>query len=153
MIATLNVPQLIMITAALIIIIWRVSYGYQNGIMEEAAGIIALIAALTALYIAMNISQDITNHSFSSIAGKIVYFVIAVIVYKLGHTIGKALKPVKYIPLIGQVDKLAGGLLGFVEAYILILIVQKIFGIEIIGLIISIIAELYTIIRKYITTL
>jgi len=153
MIFTLTVPQMIVIIAALIIIIWRAYYGYQNGVLEETAGVIALIAALTALYLAMDIAKDVSDHSFMNILTKVIYFVIAIVIYKVGHLIGRALRPIRNIPIISQANSILGALLGFIEAYILILLIEKIIGIEIISLLQSIITELYTIVRKYITNL
>ena len=72
MLLTLTMPQMITVIAALIIIAWRISDGYHKGILEEAAGVVALLAALAAIYMAMNIAEDITQYSFKGITTKII---------------------------------------------------------------------------------
>ena len=153
MLLTLTMPQMITVIAALIIIAWRISDGYHKGILEEAAGVVALLAALAAIYMAMNIAEDITQYSFKGITTKIIYFVIAIFIYKIGHLVGRALRPVKDIPIIGGLDAILGAVLGAIEAYIIILLLQKIIGIDAISLIEEMITELCTIVRKYITNL
>ncbi|MCR5102475.1 MAG: CvpA family protein [Butyrivibrio sp.] len=149
----ISMPQTVILIASVIVILWRMTYGFKNGVLEEITGIISVVSALIALYLSVDIFNNIKGHNFEGILSKVINILIAVAVYKIVHLLGTAFRPVKEIPILGSVDRLAGMILGFVEACVIIFILQNITEIEIISLTERIFVELCTNVRKLATNL
>ena len=80
--------------------LWRISYGTNNGLFAEAAGLIAAIAAFAAVYYLINIAGSVLGRNFGNVIPKIGYLVIAFIIYRITTALGNALRKVKEIPIL-----------------------------------------------------
>ncbi len=110
--------------------LWRISYGTNNGLFAEAAGLIAAIAAFAAVYYLVNIAGSVLSSNFGNVIPKIGYLVIAFFIYRLTTALGNALRKVKEIPILGGMDRLLGAVLGGVEAFLMVRIVEFVTGIS-----------------------
>ena len=146
-----------MITGTVITIVvvclflWRISYGANNGLFAEAAGLIAAIAAFAAVYYLINIAGSVLGRNFGNVIPKIGYLVIAFIIYRITTALGNALRKVKEIPILGGVDRLMGAVLGGVEAFLIVRIVEFVTGISLFSPVIINWNRLYDYVKALIT--
>ena len=82
--------------------LWRMSYGMENGLFAEAAGLIAVIAAFFAVYYSINLVNNIITVNLGNVLPKIGYLVVAFAVYKIMTALADALRRIKNIPIISN---------------------------------------------------
>jgi membrane protein required for colicin V production len=145
---TTQISRIVMTIVVVCLILWRISYGKNNGLFAEAAGLIAVIAAFITTYYFINVVMKLINIELGEVIPKIGYLVVAFLVYKIMTSIAEALRKLKDIPIIGNVDRFLGAILGIVEAVLMIKLVEYITGIEIIKTVISVCYELIAYIQK-----
>ncbi len=120
----LEISQVVITIVVVCLFLWRISYGTNNGLFAEAAGLIAVIASFAAVYYLTMIAGAVLNKNFGGVITKIGYLIVAFVVYRVMTALGNALRQVKEVPILGGLDRLCGGILGAVEAGILIYIVE-----------------------------
>ncbi len=145
----LEISQIVITIVVVCLFLWRISYGTNNGLFAEAAGLIAVIAAFAAIYYIMNIAGNVLNKNFGNILPKVGYLVVAFIVYKVMTAIGNSLRNIKKIPILGGLDRLMGGVMGAIEAYLIVHIVEYVTGMDLMGPVIA----LFKMITSYIQSL
>ncbi|MBQ7658127.1 MAG: CvpA family protein [Butyrivibrio sp.] len=144
----LEISQIVILVVVGCLFLWRISYGMNNGLFAEAAGLIAVIASYFAVYYLMSITGSVLNSKFGEIAPKIGYLVVAVLVYGLMTALANALRKVKEIPILGGLDRLLGAVMGGIEAALIIYIIEFVTGFKILGPAISACSLLFDYIRK-----
>ena len=127
------ISQLVITIVVVTLFLWRISYGTKNGLFAEAAGLIAVITAFAAIYFLMNITKNIMGNNYVEVIKKIGYLVIALIIYGVMRAIARAVSGVKKIPILGGLDRFLGAILGGIEAWLIIYVVEYITGMEIFG--------------------
>ena len=127
-----DISQVVMTVVVLCLFLWRMSYGANNGLFAEAAGLVAVIASFAAVYYLMNIAGSVLNKNLGTIIPKIGYLVVAFAVYKIMTSIGEAFKKVKNIPIVGKFDRFMGAVIGIFEAACIIYLVEFITDIDIV---------------------
>ena len=130
---SLEISQIVITVVVVCLFLWRISYGTNNGLFAEAAGLIAVIASYFAVYYLMSITGSVLSNKFGEVIPKIGYLVAAFLVYSIMTALGGALRKVKEIPILGGLDRLLGGILGGIEAAIIIYIVEFITGFDLFG--------------------
>ena len=143
-----NLSQIIMTIVVLCLVLWRMSYGYNNGLFAEAAGLIAVIASFFAVYYSINIVENVITIDLGKVIPKIGYLVVAFLVYKIMTSIADALRNLKKIPIIGNVDRIFGATLGIAEACLIIALIEYVTDIEIVSTVLSACYEIVVLIRK-----
>ena len=128
---TIEISQIVIGVVVVCLFLWRISYGMENGLFAEAAGLIAVIATYAAVYYIMSITGSVLTKNLGNIIPKIGYLIVAFVIYRLVTSLGNALRKVKEIPILGGIDRLLGAILGAAEAAIIILIVEYITGFRI----------------------
>lgn len=124
----IEISQLVITIVVVCLFLWRISYGASNGLFAEAAGLIAVMASFAAVYYVMNIAGDVLTSNFGHIVPKIGYLVVAFLIYSVTTVLGKELRKIKEIPILGGVDRLLGAVLGAIEAAAIIYTVEYITG-------------------------
>ena len=127
-----EISQIVIAIVVICLFLWRISYGTKNGLFAEAAGLIAVIAAFAAVYYIMNIGGSVIEQNFGSIVPKIGCLVVAFIIYRVMTALGRALKEIREVPVLGFADRILGAVMGAAEALIIVLIVQFVTQIKII---------------------
>ena len=61
-----EVSDIVMTVVVICLILWRVSYGTNNGLFAEAAGLIAVIASFAAVYYLTLIAGAVLNKNFGA---------------------------------------------------------------------------------------
>ena len=145
---SLEISQIVFTVVVVCLFLWRISYGTNNGLFAEATGLIAVIASFAAVYYVMTIAGSVLTQNFGSIAPKVGYLVAAFLVYSIMTALGGALRKVKEIPILGGLDRLLGGVLGGIEAAIIIYIVEFITGFDLFGPAIAAWNQLFGYIQK-----
>ena len=128
---SLEISQIVITVVVVCLFLWRISYGTNNGLFAEAAGLIAVIASYIAVYYLMSITGSVLSSKFGEVIPKIGYLVAAFLVYSLMTALAGVLRKVKEIPILGGIDRLLGAVLGAAEAAIIIFIVEYITGFRI----------------------
>ena len=145
---TLEISQIVITVVVVCLFLWRVSYGTNNGLFAEAAGLIAVIASYIAVYYLMSITGSVLGNKFGEVIPKIGYLVAAFLVYSVMTALANALRKVKEIPILGGFDRLLGGVLGGIEAAIIIYLVEFITGLNLFGPAIAAWNQLFSYIQK-----
>ncbi|MEE3494126.1 MAG: CvpA family protein [Butyrivibrio sp.] len=127
---SLDISQIVITIAVVCIILWRISYGANSGLIAEAAGLIAVLAAFASVYFVMGITENVTQKSFGGIIPKIGYLIVAFCVYRLMTGIGESLRKMKEIPVLGRFDKILGAVLGLFEALAILYLVEYVTDIK-----------------------
>ena len=141
---SLEISQIVITVVVVCLFLWRISYGTNNGLFAEAAGLIAVIASYVAVYYLMSITGSVLSNKFGEVIPKIGYLVVAFVVYSLMTALAGALRRVKEIPILGGLDRLLGG----IEAAIIIYIVEFITGFDLFGPAIAAWNQLFGYIQK-----
>ena len=144
-----EISQVVITIVVVVLFLWRISYGTNNGLFAEAAGLIAVIAAFAAVYYIMNIAGSVMTANLGQVIPKIGYLIVAFLVYGVMTAIGKAVRGIKEIPILGGFDRLLGAIFGAIEAYLIVYIIVYVTGFDIFGPVIALFSQLY----EYIKTL
>ena len=144
----LDISQIVMTIVVVCLILWRISYGKNNGLFAEAAGLIAVIAAFITTYYFINVVMKLINVELGAVISKIGYLVVAFLVYKIMTAIADAFKKIKNIPILGNVDRFLGAILGIVEAILIVKLVEYITDIVILKTVYAVCYELIVYITK-----
>ena len=145
---SLEISQIVITVVVVCLFLWRISYGTNNGLFAEAAGLIAVIASYFAVFYLMSITGSILGQKFGEIIPKIGYLIVAFLVYSIMTALANALRKVKEIPILGGLDRLLGGVLGAIEAAIIIYIVEFITGFDLFGPALASWKQLFSYIQK-----
>ena len=145
---SLEISQIVITVVVVCLFLWRISYGTNNGLFAEAAGLIAVIASYIAVYYLMSITGSVLGNKFGEVIPKIGYLVAAFLVYSVMTALANALRKVKEIPILGGLDRLLGGVLGGIEAAIIIYLVEFITGLNLFGPAIAAWNQLFGYIQK-----
>ncbi len=144
----MDITVLVMTTVVVCLILWRISYGMKNGLFAEAAGLIAVMAAFVCVHYFINIVKNVIDINLGSIASKIGYLLVAFLVYRIMTSVAEAFRKIKDIPIVGAADRVLGGVLGAVEAVMIILLIEYITDIDIIKTVLTACYEIVIHIQK-----
>ena len=75
--------------------------------------------------------NNIITVNLGNVLPKIGYLVVAFAVYKIMTALADALRRIKNIPIIGNVDRFLGAVIGIIEAIMIILLIEYATDIEI----------------------
>ena len=143
-----EISDIVIAIVVVCLILWRMSYGANNGLFAEAAGLISVLASFASIYYIVKIVGDVLNKNLGNIITKIGYLLVAFLVYKIMNTLGEHLRKIKEIPILGGLDRLMGALLGIMEAALIIKLFVFITGIETMPVVIRIADTFYAWIRS-----
>ena len=146
-----DISQIVLTIVVVCLFLWRISYGKNNGLFAEAAGLVAVFAAFASVYYIINIAGSVLNQNYGVVIPKIGYLLVAFIVYKIMTAIGDAFKRLKDVPVFGAMDRLLGALLGAVEAGAIIYLIEYVTDIEIISSVTVVAMQAYGYVQSLIT--
>ena len=146
-----DISQIVLTIVVVCLFLWRISYGKNNGLFAEAAGLVAVFAAFASVYYIINIAGSVLNQNYGVVIPKIGYLLVAFIVYKIMTAIGDAFKRLKDVPVFGAMDRLLGALLGAVEAGAIIDLIEYVTDIEIISSVTVVAMQAYGYVQSLIT--
>ena len=127
---SIDISQIVITVAVVCIILWRISYGSNVGLVAEAAGLIAVLATFASVYFIMGITENVLDKSFGGIIPKIGYLIVAFVVYRVMTAIGENLRKMKEIPVLGSFDRILGAVLGLIEAIAILYLIEYITDIK-----------------------
>ena len=143
-----DISQVVLTIVVVCLFLWRISYGKNNGLFAEAAGLIAVFAAFASVYYIINIAGNVLNQNYGVVIPRIGYLLVAFIVYKIMTAIGDAFKKLKDVPIFGAMDRLLGALLGAVEAAAIIYLIEYVTDIEIMTSVTTVAIQLYSSVKE-----
>ena len=121
-------PQVLVTVAVLIMLLWRISYGYRNGLVAELLEIAALAVAFAVLMITADTFNQIFSHGNLHIVKMIIRIAIVVAIYRVIQGLSRGSKGVGKIPIVGSANRLLGAGFGLVETYIWVYTLNFIIG-------------------------
>ena len=102
----------------LAILLWGGYHGYKTGFTMALVSILAFILAVIGGFKLLHYGMDLLDDHFE-ISGKLLPFISFLIIFiaivLIVNLLGKSLKTVLDMTLLGSVDKAAGGLLGVLK--------------------------------------
>ena len=111
-------PQVLVSLAVLIILLWRISDGYKNGLVSELLTIAALAVGFVAILVSADTLNKLLNGGKLPVVATVIRIVIIIAIYRAIKGIAAGAKGIKSIPIVGSANKLLGAAFGIVETYI-----------------------------------
>ena len=121
-------PQVMVSLAVLIVLLWRISYGYKYGIVAELLEIAALAVGFCILNISAETMSKFLHGEKLSIVSAAIKIIVVLIIYRAIQGITNGVRGTRKIPLLGSADKLIGAFFGIVEIYIWLKLLNYIIG-------------------------
>ena len=143
-----EIANIVIAIVVVCLILWRMSYGANNGLFAEAAGLISVLAAFASIYYIVKIVGDALSLKLGNIIPRIGYLIVAFLIYKVMNTLTEHLRKIKDIPILGGFDRLLGAILGAVEAAVIIKLITFITGMQIMPVVLKMTDALYNYIRS-----
>lgn len=143
-----DISQIIMTIVVVCLVLWRMSYGYNNGLFAEATGLIAIVASFLAVYYSIDLVEKVITVDLGKIIPQIGYLIVAFTVYKIMTSISDAIRNIRKVPIIGKADRILGAILGIAEACLIIALIEYATDIEIVSTVLSACYEIVILIRK-----
>ena len=66
-----DISQIVLTIVVVCLFLWRISYGKNNGLFAEAAGLVAVFAAFASVYYIINIAGSVLNQNDGVVIPKI----------------------------------------------------------------------------------
>lgn len=110
--------KIIFIAAILLLAVWRIRKGFDNGMIQEIVSIFSIIAALICITLLFFTISSIVAKTFSVLTVCIIGLIVFGVIYKLCGLIFKPITAIVNISIIHGLDKLLGAVMGFGEAAI-----------------------------------
>ncbi|WP_026496797.1 CvpA family protein [Butyrivibrio sp. WCD3002] len=121
-------PQVIVTLAVVIMLMWRIAYGYKYGLISELLEIAALAVGFVVLNLTAGILDKFLNGGGLNIISSIVRIAVVVAIYRVIQGISKGVRGSRNVPMVSSVNKLLGSAFGFIEIYIWLRILNYIIG-------------------------
>ncbi len=121
-------PQVMITLAVLILLLWRISYGYKYGLIAELLEIAALAVGFCILNITSSTLDKLLHGGNLNIVSIVVKLVVVVAIYRAIQGVSNGTKGVRKIPIVGSADQLLGVCFGFIEIYMWIRLLNFIIG-------------------------
>lgn len=118
----------------LVIFIWRISAGFQKGMVKEIISLVATAVAAVCAVLILGAIGSYLDREIGSFVQIIAILIVVCVVYRLVSILFTSMKLVSRLPIIKSLDKLLGAVLGFVEAVVMIALIVylvKIWGLSI----------------------
>ncbi len=131
---TIGVGNFVIALAALILVLWRISYGFSRGLAAEAAGLVAVLAAAAGVWFAMGAFSKFKQLQLGDLPRQVIMILIAAVIYKVMMGIAKASTGVNKVAIIGGVNRLLGGILGLAEGAVMLWLIRFITAIPILDI-------------------
>ena len=121
-------PQVLVTIAALIMLSWRIAYGYKYGLVAELLEIAAIAVGFAVLIMSANAFSQVLGHGNFHIVSMIIRIAIVVAIYRIIQAISKGTHGNGKIPIAGLANKLLGAGFGIIETYIWLRTLNYIIG-------------------------
>lgn len=118
----------------LLVVVYRVKKGFQNGIIKEIGSIIATIVSCICIALVFLVVSSIMARTFSTLAICVIALISIGVVNKICNLIMAPILGITKVSIISGVNKLLGAVMGFGEAVIIAVFLYKLldyFGIYI----------------------
>lgn len=110
--------RLIFVLMILLMLVWRIKKGFQNGILKEIINIISVIISIICIVLVFFTISSIMARALSVLTICIVGLIVVGITFKLCSLIFRPILAITNISIIGGFDKLLGAVLGIFEVCI-----------------------------------
>lgn len=109
----------------LLLVVYRVKKGFQNGIIKEIGSIIATIVSCICIALVFFAVSSIMARTFSTLAICLIALLGIGIVNKICNLIMSPILGITKVSIIGGLNKLLGAVMGFGEAVIVAFFLYK----------------------------
>ncbi len=140
-------PQVLVTIATIIMLSWRIAYGYKNGLIAELLEIAAIAVGFVILIISADVFDQIFKHGNLHVLGMIIKIAIVVAIYRVIQGISNGSKDAKKIPVVGSANRFLGAAFGIIETYIWVRALNYVIGYDFEGAVKYTIAGIVNIVK------
>ncbi|SDB18764.1 CvpA family protein [Butyrivibrio sp. INlla16] len=127
----ISMPQVIVSLAVLIILMWRIAYGYKYGFVAELIEIAGLATGFVIFSLSAGAIGKLIHGENLHILKTIIQLAIVITIYRVIQGIANGTKGTKKIPVLTNTNKVMGAAFGAVETYMWVMLIQHIVGYKI----------------------
>lgn len=127
----ISMPQVIVSLAVLIVLLWRMSYGFKFGLINELIEIAGLAVGFVIFTLSAGSIGKLIHGENLQIFRTIVELAIVVVIYRVVQGIARGTKGAGKVPILSNVNKLLGACFGALETYMWVMLIQHIIGYQI----------------------
>ncbi len=120
--------QVLVTIAIVIMLMWRMSYGYKYGLVAELLEIAALAVGFVVLIVTADAFNQIFKQGNFQIVNIVIRVGIVVAIYHIIQGLSRGSRGVGKIPLVGSANKLLGAAFGIIETFIWVRTLNYIIG-------------------------
>ncbi|WP_029323390.1 CvpA family protein [Butyrivibrio sp. AE3004] len=124
----ISMPQVIVSLAVLIVLLWRIAYGYKYGLVNELIEIAGLAVGFVIFNLSAGSIGKILHGENLHIIKTVVQIAIVVAIYRIIQGIAKGTKGSGKIPILSKTNKFLGACFGVLETYMWVMLIQYIIG-------------------------
>lgn len=117
--------KIIFLLFFLLVVVYRVKKGFQNGIIKEIGSIIATIVSCVCIALVFLVVSSIMARTFSTLAICVIALVGIGIVNKICNLVMTPILGITNVSIISGFNKLLGAVMGFGEAVIIAFFLYK----------------------------
>ena len=114
------------LAVVVLIFIWRISSGFEKGMVQELISLIAMVVAGFSVLLILAAIGSYMDHEIGRLVQMITVLTVVCLVYRLINLLFTSLGLIAKLPVIKGLDKLMGGILGFAEAGVIVALLVQI---------------------------
>ncbi|WP_408069550.1 CvpA family protein [Butyrivibrio sp. JL13D10] len=126
-----STPQVIISLAVLIVLLWRISSGYKNGLVSELIEIASLAVGFVIFTLTAGSIGKLLHGESLHIFKTIIEIAIVVAIYRIINGIAKGTRSSGKVPILSGLNKILGACFGVIETYMWVMLIQYIVGYKI----------------------
>lgn len=107
------------IVVIVVIFIWRIVAGFKRGMIQEIVSLIAMAAAGVSMVLILGAVGSYLDREIGQLVQFIAVLLVVCLVYRVVSILFTSLKLISKLPVVREIDKLLGAVVGGMEAALL----------------------------------
>lgn len=124
----LSLTSIISVIIIAVVFIWRIKVATKNGFAKEVSNLVSYIVAFCVFKILAEGMNAFLEYRFGKIAYSIAMLALVFLVYRLVKLLLATLRLFSHLPVMNLLDKIMGMAAGFIEAFLLIVLLLDLIG-------------------------
>lgn len=113
----------ILLIIFILLVIWRCIAGFRAGMVREIISIVSLVVLAFAIMLLGSAFQSYTHKELTKLIVAVVLLLILVILHRIVSLILSSIKLISKLPVIHFADRIMGGILGSLEAVVVMWVI------------------------------
>ena len=110
----------VVIVVIVLIFIWRIMAGFKRGMVQEIVSLIAMAVAGVCMVLILGAVGSYLEREIGHLVQFTAVLLVVCLVYRLISILFTSLKLISKLPIVREIDKLLGAVVGGVEAALLV---------------------------------